>query len=62
MKFKCAQVCGRLTGVLLLSLEEAEDLLANLSVGDLDIILGVTVVLHEGKVSIVGDVELLGPC
>lgn len=50
----------RLTGVLLLGLEETDDLLANLSVGNLDIVLGVTVIGHEGEVVIVGDVELNG--
>jgi hypothetical protein len=51
-------IWAKLTGVLLLSLEEADDLLANLSIGNLDIILGVTVIGHEGEVVIVGDVEL----
>lgn len=47
-----------LTGVLLLLLEQLVDLVANLTVWDLDIILGVTVVVHEGEETIVGDVEL----
>ncbi|CAF3632961.1 unnamed protein product [Fusarium graminearum] len=47
-----------LTGVLLLFLEELGDLLANLVVGKGNIVLGVTVVGHEGEETIVGDVEL----
>lgn len=47
-----------LTDVLLLLTEHLDDALTELVVGDLDIILGVTVILHEGKEVIVGDVEL----
>jgi len=46
------------TGVLLLVLEELVDLLANLALRDLDIVLGVTVVVHEGEETVVSDVEL----
>jgi len=46
-------------GILLLGLEEAEDLLANLTIGHLDIILGVAVVAHEGEEVIVRDIEKL---
>jgi hypothetical protein len=49
---------GVLTGVLLIDLEELVDLLTNLTVGHADIILGVTVVVHERKEAVVGDVEL----
>ena len=49
--------CG-LTGILLLSLEQLGDLVTDLTVGHLDIILGVTVIVHEGEVSIIGDIEL----
>jgi hypothetical protein len=48
-----------LTGVLLLLSEELGDLLANLVVGQRDIILGVTVVGHKGEETVVGDVELI---
>lgn len=48
-----------LTGVLLLLSEELGDLLANLVVGQRNIILGVTVVGHEGEETVVGDVELI---
>lgn len=48
----------RLTAVLLLSGVHLVDLLANIVVGDLDIILGVTVVGHQGHEAILGDVEL----
>lgn len=47
------------TGVLLLGLEELVDLVANLAVGHLDIILGVTFLVHEGEETVVRDVELL---
>ena len=47
-----------LTGVLLLLLEELGDLLANIVVGQRNIILGVTVISHEGEEAVVGDVEL----
>lgn len=50
-------VC-RLTGVLLLLGEKLADLVANLAVGNLDIVLGVAVVLHQGQEVVVGDVEL----
>lgn len=46
------------TGVLALLLEELLDLVANLTVWDLDIVLGVTTVGHEGQEAIIGDVEL----
>lgn len=48
----------RLTGVLLLLGEELADLLANLTIGDLDIVLGVAVIGHQGQEVIIGDVEL----
>lgn len=51
--------CGLLTGVLLVNLEELVDLVANLTVGHLDVVLGVTIIVHEGEEAIVGDVELL---
>ena len=46
------------TGVLLVLLEELVDLLSDLSVRDLDVVLGGTVLRHEGKESIIGNVEL----
>jgi len=53
----------RLTGVLLLSSEELVNLLANLTVRDLNIILGLTIIGHQGKKTIVRNVELgKGPC
>lgn len=48
----------RLTGVLLLLGEELADLVANLTVGDLDVVLGVAIVLHQGQEVVVGDVKL----
>ena len=47
-----------LTGVLLLSPEQAVDLLADLTIRHLDIVLGVTVIVHEGKETIVRDIKL----
>jgi len=46
-------------GVLLLGLEKAGDLLANLTIRDLDVILGIAIIVHEGKETIVGDVKKL---
>lgn len=48
----------KLTGVLLLLGEELANLLANLTIGDLDIVLGVAIVGHQRQEVIVGDVEL----
>jgi hypothetical protein len=50
----------KLTGVLLLLLEELGDLFADITVRDLDIVLGVAIVIHEGEEAIVGDVKLAG--
>lgn len=47
-----------LTGNLLVNLEQLVDLLANLSIGDLDIVLGVAIIVHEGEEAIVGDIDL----
>lgn len=49
-----------LTDVLLLLTEHLDDALADLVVRDLDVVLGVTVILHQGKEVIVGDVKLRG--
>jgi hypothetical protein len=46
------------TGVLLLVPEELLDLLADLALGDLDVVLHVAVLRHEGEEAIVLDVEL----
>ena len=46
------------TGVLLLVPEELLDLGANLALGALDVVLHGTVLRHEGKETIVLDVEL----
>lgn len=48
----------RLTALLLINGEHLVDLLTNFVVGNLDIILGVTVVGHQGHEAILGDVEL----
>ena len=47
-----------LTGVLLLLLEEFIDLLANISLRNLHVILGLTIVGHEGKETIIRNIEL----
>lgn len=52
------KIAGLLTDVLLLLTEKLDDTLANLALGELDIVLGVTVILHQGKEVIVGDVKL----
>lgn len=46
-------------GVLLLDLVELVDLVTNIAIGDLDIILGVTVIAHQREVAIVRDVQKL---
>jgi hypothetical protein len=51
---------GKLTGVLLLLVEELVDALTDLVVGDLDVVLGGAVVEHEGEETVVSDVELAG--
>lgn len=55
---KSGNIADLLTGVLLLLLEELGDTLTDLVIGELDIILGVTVLLHQGKEAIIGNVEL----
>jgi hypothetical protein len=45
--------------VLLISLEELGDLVANFTVGHANIILGVTIIVHEREETIIGDVEKL---
>lgn len=47
-----------LTGVLAVLAEELVDLVANLAIGDLDIVLGGAIVGHEGEETIVSNVEL----
>jgi hypothetical protein len=59
-RFSCG--CGtgiRLTGVLALLGEKLVNLVANLAVGDLNIVLGVAGVGHEGEEAVVSDVELV---
>jgi hypothetical protein len=47
-----------LTAVLALLSEHLVDSVTNITIGNLDIILGATVVVHEGEEAIVGNVEL----
>lgn len=49
---------SRLTGVLLVFLEKLVDLLANLTVRELDVVLGVALVVHKRKEAVLGNVEL----
>lgn len=49
---------GPLTGVLLVSLEHLLELVANVAIGDLHVVLRLTVVGHEVEETIVGDVKL----
>lgn len=53
-----ARIFSALTAVLLLLTEHTEDLLTNLGVGNLDVVLGAAVVIHQGQEVIVGDVDL----
>lgn len=48
----------KLTGVLALLSEELVDLVTNLAIGNLDVVLGGAIVGHEGKETIIGNVEL----
>jgi hypothetical protein len=48
----------QLTGVLALLGEELVDLVANLTLGELDIILGGAVLRHEGEETVVSNVKL----
>jgi hypothetical protein len=50
--------CVALTGILLVGAEKLLNLLADFAVGHLDIVLGGTVVRHEGQEPVVSDVEL----
>jgi hypothetical protein len=47
-----------LTCILLLGLEQLLDLLANFTFWDLDIVLGSTVVGHQGQETVIGDIKL----
>lgn len=47
-----------LTGVLLLSLEKLDNLVTNITVGHLDIVLDVAIVVHEREETVIGDVNL----
>jgi len=46
-------------GVLAILLEELPDLVASVAVGDLNVVLGGSVVGHEGEEVVVGDIEEL---
>jgi hypothetical protein len=48
-----------LTGILLIGLEELLDLLANLSIWELNIVLDGAVVRHEGQEAVICDIELV---
>jgi len=52
----------KLTGVLALLGEELGDLVAWLTIRDLDIVLGGAVIRHEGQEAVVGDVQLRPGC
>lgn len=49
---------GIRTDILLLLTEHLDDTGAELVIGQLDIVLGVTVILHQGQEVIIGDVQL----
>jgi len=46
-------------GVFLLAVEKSLDLLANLTLGNLDVIFGLAVIRHQGEEAIVGDIKQL---
>lgn len=46
-------------GVLLLGGKETGDLVTDLAVGKLDVVLGLTIIAHEGEETIVGNIEEL---
>ena len=48
-----------LTGILLLGAEELLDFIAGLALREFDVILGSSIVRHEGEKAILTDVELL---
>ena len=48
-----------LTSVLLLGMKESLDLLANLTLRNLNIVLGLTIIRHQREESIIRDIELL---
>lgn len=50
------------TGILFLYFKEPFDLLTDFAVRDLDIVLGDTIIRHERKEAIVGNVELCQCC
>jgi hypothetical protein len=50
---------AKLTGVFLFGGEKLVDLLANFSLGNLDIVLGLTIIGHQGEETIIRNIELL---
>lgn len=48
-----------LTGVLAVFLEELLDLVTDITIWNLDIVLGGAVVVHEGEETVVSDIELV---
>lgn len=50
------------TGILSLFCKELADLLSDFAIRELDIVLGGTVIRHERKEAIVGNVELCKYC
>lgn len=47
-----------LTGILALVGEQLGDLLTDFTLGDFDVVLGVTGVIHQGEETVVADVQL----
>lgn len=46
------------TGVLVLLVEHLVDLITELTVGELDIVLGGAIIGHQGEETIISDIEL----
>lgn len=59
VRFSLSHLGDKLTGVFLLGGEKLVNLFANFAFGNLDIVLGLTVISHQGEETIVGNIELV---
>jgi hypothetical protein len=59
VRFSLSYLGDKLTGVFLLGGEKLVNLFANFAFGNLDIVLGLTVISHQGEETIVGNIELV---
>ena len=51
-------LAAKLTDVLLVRLEHLHESLTDFTFRNLDVVLGITVISHEGQEAIIGDVQL----